>query len=493
MELTKTSYPTADAHFGTLDRSTPSEADRALAVQHAPRIRFDAREPFLPAAAGYTVFRASGASPSFPREIVLPEGAASAIEYAIWWDWDIQHLYELEHIWVYLDADGRLVDAEASWHGGHNAMADEHGKPPVEDGKLTLYSEPGKHAFAPVRQWLMDRAPTTTRCCTTASGRMGVLVTPLFKGIIDDRVPVNDRVTHTYLERLAFTPSLEFTQIFDLADAVFVPWENLFHWIPSRVNWWVNHLHATIPPGERRFLRIAHRGASAYAQESSAESVQKAAELGSDMVEVDVRVTKDGVPVIAHDPDLRRVFGINAQVADLSFDEIRARTPANVAPMLTFAEMVQLCSSLGLGLYLDIKEITPTAVGLVADALRKYGMFRYAIFGAFRPDVVSEIKANMPEARTSILFHSAHIDPVALARAVNVDYVHPCFEHLPSPHNLLAGDWMQKVREAGLGVVCWHEERPEVITGLQALGVDAVCSDRPEVLVRYGISANGGA
>ncbi len=475
-------YPTAEAHFGTLDRACPSEADRALAIHHAPRIRFDAREPFVPLVVGYTVFRRNGPSPSFPREISLPANAACAVEYAIWWDWDIQHLYELEHIWLYLDAQERLIAAEASWHGGYRSMLDEGAQLPVEDGKLTLYSEPGKHAFAPERQWLLDRASATTRSCTTHSGKMGVLVTPLFVGIIPDRLPVNDRVVHTYLERLAFQPSFEFTQTVDLVKAVFVPWENLAAWIPSRVSWWIKYLHKTIPPGERRFLRIAHRGASAYAQESSAASVEKAAELGADMVEVDVRVTQDGIPVIAHDADLKRVFGLNAQVAELTLDEIRTQTPATAAPLMTFADMVELCARLGLGLYLDIKEITPAAFGMVADALRKHGLFRYAVFGAFRPDVVAEIKHNIPEAVTSILFSSPHVEPVSLARSVRADYVHPCFERFDAPQDLIAGEWMELVRAEGLGVICWHEERPHVIAGLQALGVDGVCSDQPELL-----------
>ena len=83
---------------------------------------FDAREPFLPLAAGYTLFRQSGPSPSFRQGFAVdlaPQGhppARLAIEYAIWWDWDIGHLYELEHVWVYVDDGGRVVRCEASWH-----------------------------------------------------------------------------------------------------------------------------------------------------------------------------------------------------------------------------------------------------------------------------------------------------------------------------------------------------------------------------------------
>ena len=117
--------PTDPLYDALLAASADSEA-RALAARYAPIILFDLREPFLPLAAGYTLFTADAPSPSFLREITLGATdrppAQLAIEYAIWWDWDIQHLYELEHVWVYLDAAGRVIHAEASWHGGFQPM-----------------------------------------------------------------------------------------------------------------------------------------------------------------------------------------------------------------------------------------------------------------------------------------------------------------------------------------------------------------------------------
>ncbi|NOG48448.1 MAG: hypothetical protein HND48_02615 [Chloroflexi bacterium] len=81
-----------------------------------------------------------------------------------------------------------------------------------------------------------------------------------------------------------------------------------------RVTAWLDELERTIPPHERRVLRIAHRGASAHAQENSANAIRIAAELGSDLVEVDVRVTADGVPVISHDDSLNRVYGVPGRI-----------------------------------------------------------------------------------------------------------------------------------------------------------------------------------
>jgi len=149
-----------------------SEADWQLATRYAPIIKFDAREPFLPAAVGYTIFRADAPSPSFPRQIELGN-AALAIEYAVWWDWDIQHLYELEHVWVYLDEAGQVIRAEASWHGGYSEMTVDDTLPLTGD-KLTIFSESGKHAFAPSQGRLNARADKTKKACTRYAGTGGV-------------------------------------------------------------------------------------------------------------------------------------------------------------------------------------------------------------------------------------------------------------------------------------------------------------------------------
>ena len=161
-----------EENFQRLDRSPLSEADHQLALRYAPLIRFDASEPFLPSVVGYTVFRKNQASASFPRDIRLSDNVDFVVEFAIWWDWDIQHLYDLEHIWAYVDSEGNLVDAEASWHGGNNQMLDEDNQLPLRDGRLELYSEPGKHAFAPSAGWLIERKAKTQASCGAHAGKM---------------------------------------------------------------------------------------------------------------------------------------------------------------------------------------------------------------------------------------------------------------------------------------------------------------------------------
>ncbi len=234
------------------------EADRALAVHYAPVIRFDRHEPFLPDLVGFTVFRQPGQSPSFPRRIALPAGVGLVIEYAIWWDWDIQHLYELEHVWVYLDAQGQIVEAEASWHGSFYSMRDAAGRLPLENGRLTLYSEPGKHAFAPTAERLYARAGSTCRDCDALAGIRGLHITDLFSGKLRPRRnPQVNWLVVRYLRQQRFTPSFDFAKIVDLRALEPVPWETLERWIPQRVAWWTRHLYSLMLEDQRQQLQAS--------------------------------------------------------------------------------------------------------------------------------------------------------------------------------------------------------------------------------------------
>ncbi len=169
----------ADPLYTALLTTPQDHAEQALALRYAPIIQFDSREPFLPLAAGYTIFRVDAASPSFARQIPLATagrpGAAVVIEYAIWWDWDIGHLYELEHVWVYVDAAEQVVHCEASSHGGYHPMLVDGHFAHAGD-QVILLSEPGKHAFGPNPAWydrLLIRDLTPSRSTEDVSVKSG--------------------------------------------------------------------------------------------------------------------------------------------------------------------------------------------------------------------------------------------------------------------------------------------------------------------------------
>jgi len=68
---------------------------------------------------------------------------------------------------------------------------------------------------------------------------------------------------------------------------------------------------------------IGHRGAKAYAPENTLASIHTAADLGIEWVEIDVKLTKDGVPVIFHDEELERCTGVSGLMADKTWAEVQ--------------------------------------------------------------------------------------------------------------------------------------------------------------------------
>lgn len=68
---------------------------------------------------------------------------------------------------------------------------------------------------------------------------------------------------------------------------------------------------------------IGHRGAAAYAPENTLESIRTAAEIGAKWVELDVKLTKDSVPIIFHDDTLERTTNGYGNVADTNYEDIK--------------------------------------------------------------------------------------------------------------------------------------------------------------------------
>jgi len=215
-------------------------ADRDLAFRHFPVIAFDRMEPFLPSRVGYNVFRSpSDSRVDYKRKLSKPcaidFGLADldcVIEYGIWWDWDIEHLYELEVAWIYLDGSGGYIRVEASWHGEYNAMLVD-GRIPTRDGRPLLFSQPGKHAFAASPEAFRPKEKYAAPCSTEA-GSMGLLVTPLFEGRITKN-PDRDQLAREYLKAKAFIPSFEFVKECRMPRQAFLCWDKLEQWIPVRI------------------------------------------------------------------------------------------------------------------------------------------------------------------------------------------------------------------------------------------------------------------
>jgi glycerophosphoryl diester phosphodiesterase len=108
----------------------------------------------------------------------------------------------------------------------------------------------------------------------------------------------------------------------------------------------------------RKPILIAHRGGVITAQspECSIAAIRLAKQQGYAMVELDIRKSKDHVPIVFHDSDMKKACGIGKSIKDLDADEIVKITYVNTDQAIcTLEKALSICRSLKLGLMLDVK------------------------------------------------------------------------------------------------------------------------------------------
>jgi hypothetical protein len=173
----------------------------------------------------------------------VPDSAAFTVEYAYYFDYDIEHMYDLEHIWVTVGKNGDALSAEASFHGKYLVLLVPglHGAVPPSGNHVHAFCQPGKHAFLPAGD-LFRIVPRWDRCCLEEAGGPVLIGNPfsaahsptgraLFTPDAGD-----DARSRRYLrENLAFRPTLRFRET-ALKPEIYLPWRELFALIPGWIS-----------------------------------------------------------------------------------------------------------------------------------------------------------------------------------------------------------------------------------------------------------------
>lgn len=268
-------------------------------------------------------------------------------------------------------------------------------------------------------------------------------------------------------------------------------------------------LAALEDPSDPRAFVVAHRGDWRFFPENSLDGIDHAIEVGSDMIETDLRRTRDGRFVIMHDKTLDRTTTGTGAVADRTLAEIRAmrlrdalgRPSHHSVP--TAEEVLALVRGRAL-IYLDKTE---DCIDEVEPIVRRMGMERYAFFYGRRP--AGELSAKWG-ALASQLRYVPKLDP---ATPDATAYVRDLKQLLKPSVYILEFDrddspvvgWSDTVRASGARVwvspidplLCgsYTDERavrdPQGSWGsLLDHGVTVFCTDRPAELVRFLRSRN---
>jgi glycerophosphoryl diester phosphodiesterase len=238
-------------------------------------------------------------------------------------------------------------------------------------------------------------------------------------------------------------------------------------------------------------LVIAHRGASAYAPENTLAAFHLAFEMGADGIELDVELTKDGVPVVFHFDPNQQTHG-RRTLQDLTLAQVKqldagawfdAKYRGEKIP--TLEQVLAAVGARGL-IVIEIKwsavalgndDLERATARVIAQAVNAH----HIVISSFHPIALYRMRQLAPHLPRALIYQT-EIMPALLNG--------PWFRALVQPRALHFDCQMLDekraawARRAQYEIVAWHTEEPAEIKRLITLGVDGIMSNAPDVLRR---------
>ncbi len=233
---------------------------------------------------------------------------------------------------------------------------------------------------------------------------------------------------------------------------------------------------------------FGHRGARRAAPENTLPAFQIALDMGVDGLELDVQLSSDGQLVVIHDFTLERTTNGSGLVSDLSAAELAALDAGSYlsadyadAGVPTLQEVLDLVGD-SCRVNVEIKSVDPEggpAVEPLAELIRARGLYDQVIVSSFNPISLIKMRWADPRVRLGLLYEvrlPPHLQYAWFTSILNPEAIHP-----QSP--LVNEEVMQWARARGLEVNAWTVNVIDEARRLAALGVDALITDIPDVLI----------
>lgn len=215
---------------------------------------------------------------------------------------------------------------------------------------------------------------------------------------------------------------------------------------------------------------VAHRGDPYRFRENTLASLRSALDRGADAVEIDVRLTRDGVPVLLHDDSLKRLWAHERTLRSLSAEEVRDLTDGGVP---TLAEA--LAATEGHRVMIDLPGAPgPRAVGRVAAVVRECGA-QDRVYYCAGAEAMLAVRAAVPAAEIALTWTSLAPPRAGLLAAVRPRWLNYRF-------GLVDRDLAARVHHGGHLLSVWTPDTRRSLRRLLALGVDSVTTNRVDVL-----------
>ncbi len=235
---------------------------------------------------------------------------------------------------------------------------------------------------------------------------------------------------------------------------------------------------------ERSCKNLAHRGASGHAPENTMAAFRLAEQLGADGFELDVLLTRDGVPVVIHDETLDRTTDGKGFVHEHTYEEIRGLS-AGAWYGTSFAgeripTLEEVIREFGSRLYLNI-ELKNSVIPMpmleekVIAIIRRYGVEKNCLVSSFDHGSVVKFHVLAPDIQTGLLYDCILFDSPGYALRAGASALHPDFR-------CVRPEMVRAAHRNGLQVNVWTVNEPEDLRQMLDAGVDAIITNYPDRL-----------
>ncbi len=225
-------------------------------------------------------------------------------------------------------------------------------------------------------------------------------------------------------------------------------------------------------------LIIGHRGAKGLKPENTLEGIRAGQDADVDMIEVDVRLTKDKVPILIHDAHLWHTHKLPYAVNRMTYQELQQRTTTSVNPIATLdAVLKEFGGELLLNLELKEKGSAAKILPLLKTHIIKLSDWENYVFSSFHVSELEQVHTLAPRAQLAVLnwhnplkfilvnnripiiavgFHRLHVNAITLGAA----------------------------KKLGLFTYAYTVNRPGSAVRLANMGVDGIVTDYPNVIAK---------
>lgn len=226
-------------------------------------------------------------------------------------------------------------------------------------------------------------------------------------------------------------------------------------------------------------LIIGHRGAKGLKPENTLESLRAGQDADVDIIEFDVRLTKDKVPILLHDIHLMRTHRLPYLVNRMTYEELERRTAKSLSPVATLdAVLKEFGGQITLNLELKDRGCAAGIMPLMKAYIKKQSDWETFLFSSTHVSELRHVRKQSKKAQLALLHWYNPLRFLVFHGQLNLTAVG---FHRLHVNSFIIG----AAKKLDLFTYAYTINRPDAARRLMDLGIDGIVTDTPQKMRAY--------